>query len=217
MYKYNTMSKIPSREEYYFHNGKFYLKNKWAKKFRLGFIIGLFIIGAFVSANAMFNTPQKLPVVFSYAVKEAGIYDYIRRVNSNLTHKEANNIVSSFSKWSKEYEIDISLIAAIAKVESTFDKHAISSAGAFGLMQVIPSYHLNKLKTAKKELDTPELFDINTNIFVGSWVLKDCIENQKAINKALLCYNGSLKTPNGYDQKVLQTKMEIDKFIKMNS
>jgi soluble lytic murein transglycosylase-like protein len=208
---------LPNRNDYYFHNGSFYLKNKWAQKFRMGFIIGLFISGALVTANAMFNTPQKVPVVYTYAVKEAGIYDYIRRINSDLTHKETNDIIMSMSKWSKKYELDISLIAAVAKVESGFQKHAISDAGALGLMQIIPSWHLNKLKVAKKDLKSPEPFDINTNIFIGSWVLSDCIDRLKDIKKALLCYNGSLLKPNGYDTKVLQTKMEIDKSIKQNT
>lgn len=217
MYKYNTMSKkIPAREDYYFHNNQFILKNKWAKKIRLGFIIGLFISGAFVTANAMFFQPQKVPVVFSYAVKEAGIYDYVRRINPDLTHKEANDMIMSMSKWSKEYELDMSLIAAVAKVESGFQKHAISDAGALGLMQIIPLWHLNKLKMARKELNSPEPFDVNTNIYIGSWVLSDCIEKQKDMKKALLCYNGSLQKPNGYDQKVLQAKAEIDRFIKQN-
>lgn len=220
MYKYNTMSKkiIPPRGDLYFHNGCFYVKNKWAKKIRTGLITVLFTIGSFVSANAMFSDHSKvmeLPTI--YSSKHSALVDYATRVNSNLTTKDASNIISKLEQWSDKFDVELSLLVAIMKVESAFDAHAISNAGALGLMQVIPYWHLNKIKKAKEIVGTPEIFDIETNTFIGTWVLKGCMETHSSTKKALLCYNGSLNSPNGYDEKVISTKNEIERFIKQNT
>ena len=42
-------------------------------------------------------------------------------------------------KYSIEYSVPTELVFAVIKVESDFDANAVSSAGAVGLMQMLPS------------------------------------------------------------------------------
>lgn len=76
------------------------------------------------------------------------------------------------SKYSKEFNVDPYLIAAIINVESKYDKYAMSSKEARGLMQIAPITG----KWASEELNIEDftledLFDPELNIMVGAWYL----------------------------------------------
>lgn len=78
------------------------------------------------------------------------------------------------------------LVLAVIDIESNFDRFAISSAGAIGLMQVMPFW--------LKEIGRPDdnLVDAQTNLRMGCTILKYYmdLENQDLI-RALARYNGS--------------------------
>lgn len=79
------------------------------------------------------------------------------------------------------------LVLSVIHVESNFDRFAISSAGARGLMQVMPFW--------LDELNRPEddLFDIRTNIRFGCTILRHYLDREKGNHsRALARYNGSV-------------------------
>jgi soluble lytic murein transglycosylase-like protein len=126
--------------------------------------------------------------------------DYILESNPSISKKDAREIVLATYTWANANNIEAELLLAISKVESTFNKYAISPSGAYGLMQVIPVWHKDKIIEAKRKLGNPEIFNINTNIFLGASVLRNCLNTKGSIDKALLCYSGQTE---GYDKKVL--------------
>lgn len=208
---------IHPRGNYYLQDGSFHLKNSWSKWFRLTAIVCLFIFGSFITANAKYYHHEIAVSVIDnskFAFREAAIADWVKRTNSKISTSEAMIIIQSIEKWAKKFDIDPTVLYAVTHVESRFNKHAISDAGALGLMQVIPSWHLKKIKAAKEELGSPELFNVDTNVFLGAWVLRDCINLHKTLSKGLLCYNGSLSKPTDYDKKVLMVKNEVDEVIR---
>ena len=78
------------------------------------------------------------------------------------------------------------LVLAVIEVESHFNRFAISSAGAMGLMQVMPFW--------LKEIGRPQdnLFDIRTNLRMGCTILRHYLDMEKGnITPALARYNGS--------------------------
>jgi soluble lytic murein transglycosylase-like protein len=89
------------------------------------------------------------------------------------------------------------LVLAVIDIESAFDRFAISSAGARGLMQVMPFW--------KDELDMPNanLFEIDTNLRMGCTILRFYLDMENGeLGPALARYNGSTgKT--WYSQRVL--------------
>jgi soluble lytic murein transglycosylase-like protein len=147
-------------------------------------------------------------------VKDVVYFEYIKKQNESLTNSEVINIIKSSLKWGDEFGVDEKMILAIMTVESKFNYHAISSAGALGLMQIVPKWHLSKIVEARAKLGNPELFDPNTNIFMGTWIYKECLTKFKNKENALLCYNGSNEMPNGYDKKVLIAYNDISGLIK---
>jgi len=79
------------------------------------------------------------------------------------------------------------IVLALIQVESNFDEYAISSAGARGLMQIMPFW----LKEIGKENDN--LFNIRTNLRFGCTILRYYLDKEKGnITRALARYNGSL-------------------------
>jgi soluble lytic murein transglycosylase-like protein len=79
------------------------------------------------------------------------------------------------------------LVLAVIQVESNFDRFAISSAGARGLMQVMPFWI--------KELGHPDdnLFIPQINLRYGTTILKYYLDKEKGqTSKALARYNGSV-------------------------
>lgn len=83
--------------------------------------------------------------------------------------------------------LDPQLVLSVITVESLFDKYAISSVGARGLMQVAP-FWIQEIGTSSQDL-----FDISTNLRYGCTILRYYIQIEHGnIARALERYNGSL-------------------------
>lgn len=83
--------------------------------------------------------------------------------------------------------VEPELLLAVIHVESLYDRFAVSSAGAQGLMQVMPFW--------KNEIGRPDdnLTKIATNLRYGSTILKHYLDVEKGnLTRALARYNGSL-------------------------
>lgn len=90
------------------------------------------------------------------------------------------------------------LVLAVVEVESRFDRYAISSAGALGLMQIMPFW----LDEIGKPGDN--LFNTQTNLRFGCAILKYYLEMEKGrVTQALARYNGSYGKPQ-YPNLVLR-------------
>lgn len=78
------------------------------------------------------------------------------------------------------------LVLAVIEVESNFNPFAISSAGARGLMQVMPFW----LKQIGRPGDS--LFRVSTNLRFGCTILRYYLDKEKGnLTEALARYNGS--------------------------
>ncbi|MBR9908881.1 MAG: lytic transglycosylase domain-containing protein [Gammaproteobacteria bacterium] len=78
------------------------------------------------------------------------------------------------------------VVLAVIEVESRFDRFAVSSAGAQGMMQVMPFW--------KNEIGHPDdnLTDIDTNLRYGCAILKHYLNKANGrLMDALARYNGS--------------------------
>lgn len=79
------------------------------------------------------------------------------------------------------------LVLAVINVESNFNRWAISSAGAQGLMQIMPFW----LKEIPQAGDN--LFNARMNLRFGCTILKHYLDKEKGdFQRALARYNGSL-------------------------
>lgn len=102
-------------------------------------------------------------------------------------------INSNLKAASDKYGIDFNLLKAVTKLESGFNPYAISSAGAQGLMQLMPG--------TAEGLGVTDPFDIGQNIDGGARYLKNQLVNFGGNTElALAAYNAgpySVKKYNG--------------------
>lgn len=111
-------------------------------------------------------------------------------------------------------KIDPLLILAVMAVESSFNPIAESGMGAKGLMQVIPQFHQDKLRTAHgAELN---VLDPETNILVGAKVLREYASRTGGDYLAALgLYAGMGPDPaNPYASKVLSERERLESFLR---
>ena len=84
-------------------------------------------------------------------------------------------------------ELKPDLVIAVIHAESLFDRFAISSVGAQGVMQIMPFW--------KNEIGRPDdnLMDLATNLRYGCTILRYYLDMESGnLRRALARYNGSL-------------------------
>lgn len=106
------------------------------------------------------------------------------KIQSSYKDDDVNKkIDNAISISSKEYGVDENLIRAIIKVESNFNPNTVSSAGAKGLMQLMPFNC--------EDLGVTNPFDIYQNIDGGTRHIKEYIDKYDGdIQMGLMAYNG---------------------------
>ncbi len=114
-----------------------------------------------------------------------------------LDKVEALEILHAVYREATASELEPDLVLAVIAIESGFKRFAISSAGAQGLMQVMPFW--------KNEIGRPDdnLMDIGTNIRYGCRILQYYMQRSGGhYSDALARYNGSYGKTR-YPEKVL--------------
>jgi|TARA_R100000458_G_scaffold59327_1_gene69550 soluble lytic murein transglycosylase-like protein len=93
----------------------------------------------------------------------SGNYDVqVEEIKSTLNKSKLKHILIYIEALCWEYGVDYEMVKAVIQTESSWNHKAVSTSGAIGLMQVLPS-------TAKSEFNTPkkDLFDPYVNVTVG--------------------------------------------------
>src|SRR4051812_10878179 len=109
--------------------------------------------------------------------------------------------------------LDPLLIIAVMAVESRFNPIAESVAGAKGLMQVIPKYHVDKFREFGGEKYA--VFDPETNILVGTRILKDYLAQTGSLDGALQLYVGASDPDDvPYIEKVMTEKQRLQQVLR---
>ena len=119
---------------------------------------------------------------------EVWLTDMSHRLETRVKDpKERLTILKTVHYEAQRAELEPELVLALIDVESRYDRFAISSAGAQGLMQIMPFW--------LDEIGHPEdnLFHITTNIRLGCTILKYYLNREKGnLYRALARYNGSV-------------------------
>lgn len=113
---------------------------------------------------------------------------HIERVKRYHPEEEARiDLLKAIHYEATRAGLDPELVLGLIRVESGFNKYAISSVGARGLMQIMPFW----IKVIGAP--THNLFDIRTNLRYGCLILRHYLEIEKGnLFRALGRYNGSL-------------------------
>jgi len=134
--------------------------------------------------------------------KRANEYAWkLKHANFRLSDDLAFKYGLIIDKYARKNNLDPNIIIAIIIVESSVRYDIVSDKGAMGLMQVrlciwSKVFNINK----------QDLFDPETNIRIGTNILKRYIKRYKSVIKAITAYNhGRDVGANKYTLKIFDT------------
>ena len=137
---------------------------------------------------------------------ESKVYQFVN--SQPVNSEDIEDIYNAIIKSSKEFDVDPQLIATIIKHESGFDQFAKSSAGAIGLMQLMPG--------TADSMGVVDSYDIFDNIRGGVKYFKQClVKNKNDIPLALASYNAGIGNVLKYNgiPPFKETQNYVDKIL----
>ena len=121
-------------------------------------------------------------------------------------------MVAAAHRAADEVGLDPLLVLAVIAVESRFNPIAESGMGAKGLMQIIPRFHLDKLRAAGGE---DAVFDPESNILVGARILQEYVYRTGTLVAGLQQYNGASRDSNAYyAQRVMAERERLEQVMR---
>ena len=102
---------------------------------------------------------------------------------NNVTHPAGTvTYADLFNEAATTYGVDVNLLTAIAKQESNFKADAVSSAGAIGIMQLMPA--------TAESLGVSDPYDARENIMGGAKYIRQMLDRYDGdVTLALAAYN----------------------------
>jgi len=129
---------------------------------------------------------------YDRAVWFAAMEPRLQRIIQDASERAA--ILEQVQCEAKRLQLPPQLVMAVIDVESRFNRWAISSAGAIGLMQVMPFW------PEQLGMKKHQLFEVPHNIHMGCVILKYYLNMEKGdYARALRRYNGSVGRRNYSD------------------
>jgi soluble lytic murein transglycosylase len=132
---------------------------------------------------------------------------------------EYEHIVAAHAR---NYDLEPELLAAVIYAESRFDPAAVSSAGAVGLMQLLPDTAKGiALRTGGDRFVVSDLRDPEINVRYGSWYLDHLRDRYDGdIRLALAAYHAGQGNVDGWleDGGVIafpETREYVDEVLRM--
>jgi soluble lytic murein transglycosylase-like protein len=144
------------------------------------------VIAAAIEPSRCFDDRYERAVWF--AAMEPRLARYV------ASERERKQILNAVHCEAKRVAIPPELVLAVMDVESRFDRYAVSSAGAIGLMQVMQFW------PRQLGMTNDQLVRIDDNVRMGATILSYYLRKERGdYQRALQRYNGSLGRPNYSD------------------
>lgn len=170
------------------------------------------LVAAFVPGTAV-APPQGAPLVCvpeEPPAAEAGTrLDPVQRAlvahlsrRYQIAAEPTGRIVEAAYRAADDTGLDPLLVLAVISVESRFNPIAESGMGARGLMQIIPKYHLEKLAAHGGE---EAVLDPESNIVVGTQILREYVRRTGSLEAGLQYYNGA-----AWDEEARYTRRVLE-------
>jgi soluble lytic murein transglycosylase len=148
-----------------------------------------------ITANR--NLPELEIACLSFYVKKMSDFKTSISIANRITYREdLHELYYPPAYWdvvedaARTNDIDPLLILSIMREESRFAPEARSVAGALGLLQLMPQTASRMSARAHVSLKhSDDLYDIRTNVFIGTYYLKSLINHFDSVPLAIAAYN----------------------------
>ncbi len=118
---------------------------------------------------------------------------------NNLERKWYPREYSDFvERYASEYGVPEYVIYSVIKVESNYQSNAVSHAGAVGLMQITPETFDWIMMLLGEELDRGMLYDPETNIKYGTYLLSYLYTEFGIWDTVFAAYNAGMARIKGW-------------------
>jgi soluble lytic murein transglycosylase len=117
--------------------------------------------------------------------------------------------------WSEIYHLEAAWVASVIRNESRFEVDAVSSAGAVGLMQVMPetaTWIAQQMQWAAFSTDL--LCDAPSNIALGTWYLRHLLDRFPTPDVALMAYNAGPTLAEQWGGELDQAYPETQRYVR---
>ena len=127
-------------------------------------------------------------------------------IKSTLNKSKLKHLLIYVNALCDEYAVDYDMVKAVIQTESSWNHKAVSTSGAIGLMQILPS-------TAMTEFNTPEqdLYDPYVNVTVGIKYLSHLNQHFDDINATLTAYSHGPTITKKYSEKYIKNNFYVKK------
>ena len=130
-------------------------------------------------------------------------------IKSSLNKSKLKHILIYIEALCWEYGVDYEMVKAVIQTESDWNHKAVSTSGAIGLMQVLPSTAMSEFKTPKKDL-----YDPYVNVTVGIKYLSELNEHFDDMESTLTAYSHGPTVTKKYSNNYISNNFYVKRVQK---
>lgn len=113
-------------------------------------------------------------------------------------------------KYTNEYKVDKELIYAVIKSESNFRASAVSTKGAFGLMQMLENTAYEVAEGLQKNIVKEDLLNPEINICLGTKYISNLMNKYGNLELTIASYNAGIGNVDAWIEKGIIQKDGTD-------
>ena len=130
-------------------------------------------------------------------------------IESSLNKSKLKHILIYIEALCWEYGVDYEMVKAVIQTESDWNHKAVSTSGAIGLMQVLPSTAMSEFKTPEKDL-----YDPYVNVTVGIKYLSKLNKHFDDMESTLTAYSHGPTVTKKYSNNYISNNFYVKRVQK---
>ena len=130
-------------------------------------------------------------------------------IKSSLNKSKLKHILIYIEALCWEYGVDYEMVKAVIQTESDWNHKVVSTSGAIGLMQVLPSTAMSEFKTPEKDL-----YDPYVNVTVGIKYLSELNEHFDDMESTLTAYSHGPTVTKKYSNNYISNNFYVKRVQK---
>jgi len=185
---------------------------------KLHFLLGVLItsLSVVVYMETTEFEPLEIPTKTETIVRMVNVpftpSDYTTQaeeIKSSLNKSKLKHILIYIEALCWEYGVDYEMVKAVIQTESDWNHKAVSTSGAIGLMQVLPSTAMSEFKTPEKDL-----YDPYVNVTVGIKYLSELNEHFDDLESTLTAYSHGPTVTKKYSSRYISNNFYVKRVFK---
>ena len=130
-------------------------------------------------------------------------------IKSSLNKSKLKHILIYTEALCWEYGVDYEMVKAVIQTESDWNHKAVSTSGAIGLMQILPSTAMSEFQTPKQDL-----FDPYVNVTVGIKYLSQLNQHFDDLESTLTAYSHGPTVTKKYSNNYISNNFYVKRVQK---